>query len=78
LVELKTKRFLAYASINQMGFLLIGLTTDTPGGYRATVVYLFLYVIMNAIFLTIFLNARRSDGLSLIYLTDFRRLSSTE
>jgi NADH-quinone oxidoreductase subunit N len=76
LVELKTKRFLAYASINQIGFLLIGLLTDTVGGYRSTLLYLLLYIIMTVVFLAVFLNARRSDGLSLIYLTDFRRLPS--
>jgi NADH-quinone oxidoreductase subunit N len=75
--ELKTKRFLAYASINQMGFLLIGIASGTIEGYRATLIYLFFYVAINLIFLIVFLNTRRSDGLSLIYLTDFRRLAET-
>ena len=58
-----------------MGFLLLGISANNSAGYVATIVYLFLYVVMNIIFLTIFLNARRSDGLSLVYLTDFRKLS---
>ena len=72
LAEKKTKRFLAYASINQIGLLLLGLSTASAEGYRATLLYLLLYAIMNIGLLTIFLNARRPDGLSLVYLTDFR------
>lgn len=73
LAEKKTKRFLAYASINQMGFLLMGLATGTLEGYRTTLLYLLIYVVMNIGFLTVFLCARRaSDGFSFIYLTDFR------
>lgn len=72
LAERKTKRFLAYASINQIGFLLLGLATASQEGYRATIFYLLLYSIMNVAFLVVFLNARRSDKKSLVYLTDFR------
>lgn len=60
-----------------MGFLLIGIASGTIEGYRATLIYLFFYVAINLIFLIVFLNTRRSDGLSLIYLTDFRRLAET-
>lgn len=72
LSEKKTKRFLAYAAINQIGFLLLGLSTATLEGYRTTLFYLVIYAIMNIGFLTVFLNARREDGKSLVYLTDFR------
>jgi NADH-quinone oxidoreductase subunit N len=76
LYEKKIKRFLAYASINQVGFLLIGLACGTFDGYRATVLYLFLYALMSVGFLVIFFNARRvRDGRPLGYLTDFRGLS---
>ena len=71
--EKKTKRFLAYASINQIGFLLIGLSSASLEGYRTTMFYLILYTVMNVGFLLAFLNARRvKDGKSLLYLTDFR------
>jgi NADH-quinone oxidoreductase subunit N len=72
LAERKTKRFLAYASINQIGFLLLGLSTASQEGYRATIFYLLLYAIMNIAFLIVFLNARRNDAKGLVYLTDFR------
>jgi NADH-quinone oxidoreductase subunit N len=74
LAERKTKRFLAYASINQIGFLLLGVSSGAFEGYRATLFYLFIYAIMNIGFLVVFLHTRRSDGKSLVYLTDFRGL----
>jgi NADH-quinone oxidoreductase subunit N len=74
LAERKTKRFLAYASINQIGFLLLGISSGAFDGYRATLFYLFIYAIMNVGFLVVFLHTRRSDGRSLVYLTDFRGL----
>jgi NADH-quinone oxidoreductase subunit N len=74
LVEKKTKRFLAYASINQIGFLLIGLASGSLEGYRSTLVYLLIYAVMNVGFLTIFLSARKNGGNSLLYLTNFRGL----
>lgn len=73
-VEKKTKRFLAYASINQIGFLLLGVATGSFEGYRATLFYLLIYAVMNIGFLIAFLNARRPDGNSMLYLTDFRGL----
>src|SRR5438309_864117 len=38
---------MAYSSINQMGFLLMGLTCGTFEGLRATLIYLLIYIIMN-------------------------------
>jgi NADH:ubiquinone oxidoreductase subunit 2 (subunit N) len=74
-VETKTKRFLAYTSINQMGFLLLGLSTLTLEGYRATVLYLALYALMNIGFLLLFLHCGHHFGASAFkYLTDFRSL----
>ena len=79
LAEKKTKRFLAYTSINQMGFLLLGLATASFEGYRSTVVYLIIYIVMNIGFLTVFLTARRtSTGATLRYLTDFRELGQQD
>jgi NADH-quinone oxidoreductase subunit N len=63
---------MAYSSINQMGFLLMGLTCGTFEGFRAALIYLLLYVIMNAGFFLLFLTTK--DTLlnkSLTYLTDF-------
>jgi len=73
-VEKKTKRFLAYTSINQMGFLLLGISTGSFEGYRTTLLYLFIYAVMNAGFLLVFLNLKRENGMDLLYLTNFRGL----
>ncbi|WP_296680853.1 NADH-quinone oxidoreductase subunit NuoN [Novosphingobium sp.] len=40
------KRLLAYSSINNVGFLLIGLAAATPAGVGAMLVYLAIYVAM--------------------------------
>jgi NADH-quinone oxidoreductase subunit N len=78
LYEKKVKRFLAYASINQMGFLLMGLACGTFEGYRATLLYVVLYAVMSVGFLVVFFNARRTrDKRSAEYLTDFRGLAQT-
>jgi len=74
--EKKVRRFLAYASINQMGFLLMGLTTDSDEGYQAALLYILVYAVMTCAFLTIFLSARREDGSELLYMSDFRTLAS--
>lgn len=66
------KRFMAYSSINQMGFLLMGLTSGTFEGFRATLIYLLLYIIMNTGFFLIFLTTKeKTTNKSLTYLTDF-------
>jgi NADH-quinone oxidoreductase subunit N len=40
------KRFLAYSSINNVGFILVGLATGTAAGASAMLVYLAIYVPM--------------------------------
>jgi NADH-quinone oxidoreductase subunit N len=74
--EKKIRRFLAYASINQMGFLLMGFTADSDEGYQAALLYIAVYAVMTCAFLTIFLSARRQDGSELLYVSDFRTLAS--
>jgi NADH-quinone oxidoreductase subunit N len=44
------KRFVAYTAINQMGFLFIGLSALSVDGLKATVNYLFIYVLINLLF----------------------------
>lgn len=40
------KRLLAYSSINNVGFMLVGLAAATPDGVAAMLVYLAIYVVM--------------------------------
>ena len=66
------KRFIAYSSINQMGFLFMGLASGTFEGIRAALLYLFLYILMNLGFFLLFLNTReQKTNRALTYLSDF-------
>ena len=63
---------MAYSSINQMGFLLMGVACGTFEGLRATLIYLLIYIIMNTGFFIFFLLTKNiKNSKSLIYLTDF-------
>jgi len=74
----KTTRFLGYASINQIGFLLLGLIVDTDDALRSAFFYLILYAIMTGGFLLVFTHLRKPQGQTLIALSDFRGLGKTE
>jgi NADH-quinone oxidoreductase subunit N len=74
----KTTRFLGYASINQIGFLLLGLITDTDEGVRSAFFYLVVYAIMTGGFLLIFTHIRKPKGQTLLALSDFRGLGKTD
>ena len=76
---MRTRRFLAYASINQMGFLLMGVACGTLEGYRATLFYMVLYALMSIGFLVIFFHTyRKRDNQLIQYLTDLRGLSAVD
>ncbi|WP_071517110.1 NAD(P)H-quinone oxidoreductase subunit N [Geitlerinema sp. PCC 9228] len=47
LAQTSLKRMLAYSSIGQAGFLMIGLIADTEAGYSSTIFYLLVYLFMN-------------------------------
>jgi len=46
-VQQNVKRLLAYSTIGQVGYLLIGVSVGTPGGLEAVFVYLAAYLFMN-------------------------------
>jgi len=76
--ERKTTRFLGYASINQIGFLLLGLIADTDDALRSAFFYLILYAIMTGGFLLVFTQLRKANGETFVALSDFRGLGKTE
>jgi len=41
------KRMLAYSSISQVGYILIGLVASSSDGYASITIYLFTYIFMN-------------------------------
>lgn len=47
LAQTSMKRMLAYSSIAQAGFVMIGLTAGTDAGYSSMIFYLLIYLFMN-------------------------------
>jgi len=47
LAQTSMKRLLAYSSIGQAGFVMIGLVVGTQAGYASMVFYLLIYLFMN-------------------------------
>ncbi|WP_423142481.1 NADH-quinone oxidoreductase subunit NuoN [Parablastomonas sp. CN1-191] len=56
------KRLLAYSSINNVGFMLIGLAAATPRGAAAMLVYLAIYVAMTIGGFVVVLMLKDADG----------------
>jgi NADH-quinone oxidoreductase subunit N len=76
LVEKRIRKFIAYSSINQMGFLLIGLVAAEVSSIKATLIYLVIYVIMNvALLLIVLRSVHLITHRPLLYLSDFHYLA---
>ena len=71
------KRLLAYSSINNVGFLLIGLATGTAQGISAMMFYLAIYVAMTLGSFICVLEMRDRDGKPLESLASLAGLSQT-
>jgi NADH-quinone oxidoreductase subunit N len=56
------KRLLAYSSINNVGFMLIGLAAGTTAGVQAVLTYLLVYVVTTLGAFLVVLNLRDADG----------------
>ncbi len=56
------KRLMAYSSINNVGFALIGLACGTPAGAAATMSYMAIYVVMTIGGFACILQMRDKDG----------------
>lgn len=68
------KRLLAYSSIGNLGYALIGLAAASPEGNAAVVIYMVIYMIMTAGTFAIVLCMRR-DGVGVEKMTDLAGLS---
>ncbi len=68
------KRMLAYSTISNVGFILLGLLAGTPSGYRAALFYTITYVVMAlGSFAMIVLLSRK--GFEADRIEDFRGLA---
>jgi NADH-quinone oxidoreductase subunit N len=72
------KRLLAYSSINNVGFILIGLATATPAGASAMLVYLAIYVVMTVGSFVAVLMLLKEDGDYVEGISDLSGLSRTK
>jgi NADH-quinone oxidoreductase subunit N len=71
------KRLLAYSSINNIGFILLGLAVANADGASAMLVYLFIYVAMSIGSFVALLMLRGEDGQLYETFADIRGLSVT-
>ena len=71
------KRLLAYSSINNIGFALIGLAAGTPDGVAAVLVYLTIYIAMTLGSFLVLLQMRGADGQPLETIASLSGLSRT-
>jgi len=70
------KRLLAYSSINNVGFILIGLAAATPAGVASVLTYLAIYVAMTVGSFTALLMLRDPEGQNLETFADISGLST--
>ncbi|WP_226017039.1 NADH-quinone oxidoreductase subunit NuoN [Novosphingobium sp. FKTRR1] len=71
------KRLMAYSSINNVGFMLIGLAAGTKAGASAMLVYLAIYVAMSVAGFVAILMLRDADGNQVETIADLGGLSRT-
>jgi NADH-quinone oxidoreductase subunit N len=75
--QTNVKRLLAYSSINNVGFMLVGLTAASPEGIAAVLVYLAIYVPMTIGGFVAVLMLRDADGRQIEAISDIAGLSRT-
>lgn len=71
------KRLLAYSSINNVGFALIGLAAGTPEGVSGVLLYMVIYVAMTLGSFLIVLQMRGPDGQPIETIDSLAGMSST-
>jgi NADH:ubiquinone oxidoreductase subunit 2 (subunit N) len=68
--QLKIKRFFAYSTITNIGFILIALNIFNIEGVFASLFYLFCYILTIFIFFIILLNYKKNGNIELFKLFD--------
>lgn len=71
------KRLLAYSSINNVGFMLIGLAAATAAGASSVLLYLAIYLVMTLGAFLVVLALTDADGKSVETLEDLSGLART-
>ena len=70
------KRLMAYSSIGNLGYALIGLAAASPEGNASVIIYMTIYMVMTAGTFAVILCMRR-DGLAVEKIADLAGLSKT-
>ena len=55
------KRLVAYSSIGHMGYALAGISAGTNEGIQSSIIYIFIYLVMNLAFFSCLFMLRRGD-----------------
>lgn len=76
LYQKKLKRFLAYTSINHIGYMLMSIATGTLLGLHAFFIYIIIYIITMFSFFGLIASLKKSNNKNLIYLTDLLHLKN--
>jgi len=71
------KRLLAYSSINNVGFALVGLAAGTPEGVAAVLAYMAIYIAMTLGSFLVVLQMRDADGQPIETIASLSGLSRT-
>jgi NADH-quinone oxidoreductase subunit N len=71
------KRLLAYSSINNVGFVLIGLAAGTPEGVASVLFYMAIYVVMTLGSFLVVLQMRGPDGEPVETISSLAGMSQT-
>nr|WDA66152.1 NADH dehydrogenase subunit 2 [Lithothamnion corallioides] len=80
LLQKKWKRFLAYSSINHVGFILIGFLSGEISGITSILLYLFIYIVTTIGIFTLLLSLRFYEypkDYQIRYLSEVTNLSKT-
>jgi NADH-quinone oxidoreductase subunit N len=75
LVQKNIYRLLAYSSIGNIGYALIGYLSGGEEGVTATLIYMAIYIVMMAGTFALILSVRNKEGLAANSLNDFAGLS---
>ncbi len=77
IAQTNIKRLLAYSSIGNMGYALIGLVAGTELGVASVLIFIFIYMVMTAGTFTIVMCMRRDD-MAVEKISDLSGLSKTQ
>ncbi|WP_416908580.1 MAG: NADH-quinone oxidoreductase subunit NuoN [Polymorphobacter sp.] len=78
IAQSNVKRLLAYSSIANIGFALVGLTAATPAGIEALLFYIAVYVAMTLGTFLVLMQLRTREGLPIEAMDDLAGLSRSQ